>query len=84
MKAFLVAYQKQLEVAFLLALLVGMDFAKIQDAQLKYVLMGLVATLTGFRGLQSLIGGGTAPAPTTNVAVSNTAAAPVVPANAQQ
>lgn len=58
MKAFLVAYQKQLEVAFLLVLLVSMDFLKIDDADLKYVLMGLVGTLTGFRGLQSLIGVG--------------------------
>lgn len=58
MKAFLATYQKQLEIAFLLALLVGMDALKIQDVDLKYVLMGLVGSLTGFRGLQSLIGAG--------------------------
>jgi hypothetical protein len=56
MKAFLTAYQKQLEVAFLLLVLVGMDLAQIKDAELKYVLMGLVGSLTGFRGIQSLIG----------------------------
>lgn len=58
MKAFLIAYQKQLEIAFLLLLLVAMDFAKIQDVDLKYTLMGLVGSLTGFRGLTSLIGTG--------------------------
>lgn len=64
MKAFLIAYQKQIEIAFLLALLVGMDFAKITDVELKYTLMALLGALTGFRGaaagfsgLASLMGG---------------------------
>lgn len=90
MKAFLASYSKQIEIAFLLALLVGMDFLKINDPDLKYTLMTLLGALTGFRGaaagfsgLASLIGGGAQPAPAapvTTVTVSNQGVTPIMPA----
>jgi hypothetical protein len=91
MKAFLIAYQKQLEIAFLLALLVAMDFAKIQDAELKYVLMGLIGTLTGFRGgaaafrgLTSLMGNGSATATLGEFVPPVSAISPAAPATPVQ
>ncbi len=57
MKDLLATYSKQLEVAFLLGLIVAIDYLKIQDPDLKYVLMGLVASLAGFRGGAAAFGG---------------------------
>jgi uncharacterized membrane protein YjjB (DUF3815 family) len=61
MKEFMSQYQKQLCVAFLLALIVAMDFLKIQDAELRYVLMGLIGTVTGWHGLTTLMSNGKTP-----------------------
>lgn len=91
MKAFLIAYQKQLEIAFLLALLVGMDFLKINDPDLKYTLMTLLGALTGFRGaaagfggLAALIAGSPAATPTATPVLPQAAAAATQPATPQQ
>jgi hypothetical protein len=64
MKDFFSANAKSFDVAFLLLMVLVMDVLKIQDDQLRYVLLGIAASLTGFRGLLSAVAGGkTQPAP---------------------
>lgn len=63
MKDFLNAWKKQIEIAVLIALVLAIDFLKIADAPLKYMLMGLVGSLTGWHGLNTLLDKGSSSSP---------------------
>jgi hypothetical protein len=58
---FLQSYVKSLDIAVLLILLFAMDLLHLNDPELKYLLIGLVSSLTGFRGLTQLTNKGTSP-----------------------
>lgn len=45
--------KKDLSVLILIILLFVMDLCHVDDAALKYMLMGLVASITGFGGFQA-------------------------------
>jgi hypothetical protein len=45
--------KKELSVAILLVMLLAMDYLKIVDPELKYLIMGLAGTITGFGGFQA-------------------------------
>ncbi len=45
--------KKELSVLVLLVMLLAMDYLKIDDPALKYLIMGLAGTITGFGGFQA-------------------------------
>lgn len=45
--------KKELSVLILLGMLLAMDYFKIVDPELKYLIMGLAGTITGFGGFQA-------------------------------
>lgn len=52
----LAQYSKQLSVAFLLALWLAMDLLKVEDQNLRYAIMSLIASITGWHVLNNLPG----------------------------
>lgn len=50
------AYSKELSVAGLLVMWLLLDVCKVDDAQLKYAIMGLIASITGWHVLNNLPG----------------------------
>jgi hypothetical protein len=49
--------QRPIEIAFLIGLVLLIDLLKIDDNYLKYLLFGLIASLTGWTGLKQYIPG---------------------------